>query len=95
MDICLKAVFNVLEVGSGRVFISAVGCLPEAVALQHDELGPEDREHEDTCSSLWPVTLLSLILTASDLYVNPCLQVELGILIPFTLGRWSGSPPDG
>lgn len=36
MDIYLKTLFTVLEVGSGRVFISAMGCLPEAAALQCD-----------------------------------------------------------
>lgn len=34
MDIYLKTIFTVLEVGSGRAFISAMCCLPEAAALQ-------------------------------------------------------------
>lgn len=34
MDIYLKTLLTVLEVGSGRAFISAMGCLPEAAALQ-------------------------------------------------------------
>lgn len=33
MDIYLKTLLTVLEVGSGRAFISAMGCLPEAAAL--------------------------------------------------------------
>lgn len=45
MDIYLKTLFTVLEVGSGRVFISAMGCLPEAAALQWDGWDLRTRGH--------------------------------------------------
>lgn len=62
------------------MFISAVGCLPEAAVLQH-VVGPED-----TCSSLWPVTLLSLIRTASGCYVILVYRWNLGSWFSPSLG---------